>query len=559
MDSNQIDRRLAFGLLGLFLVAYLLPLGVRPLANPDEVRYGEIAREMIASGDWVSPSLNGVRYFEKPILGHWLNAASFELFGMNAFSLRLPSALAAGLSALLIYWLAVSFATRRAALLASGIFLTIFEVFGVGTFAVLDTYLALFLTAALAFYYRAHKSVSSRQKLAFQIACGIACGGAFLTKGFLGLVIPVIVVGPFLLWERRWRAILTDAWIPILAAAAVALPWSVLIHLREPDFWHYFVFVEHIQRFMGEGDAVQHSAPWWYFITALPLVTIPWTPFVWRAWKGIRSEPAHRDFVRYLLFWALLPLAFFSASSGKLMTYILPCFAPISILLAVGLAAETRNDGLSVSRWPAATIAALFSLGFLLLIAVQTSILGEPIYGQDESLASLSMLGALAAGAIVSLLAVRWNTAVRQPVLAGLAVVPLFLALSYSLPASLIDEKAPSEFIESQGPFGPDAILVADSSLFNALAWTLRRDDVYVFGLSEVAYGMSYQESQYRELDIAGLLELLDRNVGRQELVLFTKEERERLFADALPGYGTRAQFGELVLWHIKVSDNPDG
>ena len=318
----------------LYVLLYLVPLPVRPLASPDEVRYGEIAREMLASGDWVSPHFNGVRYFEKPPLGHWLNAVSLAVFGENAFAVRLPAALATGLAALIVFGFARRFAGGRVAALATLVFLTTFLVAGVGTFALLDAFLALFLTAALAAYYAALRERAARRRH-WLIACGAACGAAFLVKGFLALAIPVIVAVPYLAMARRWRDLVTTPWWPIAIALVVALPWSVAVHLREPDFWRYFFWVEHVQRFTA--DDAQHAAPAWYYLAYLPLLGWPWILLLPAAALGLRRTIVDGDFLRYVVLAAVLPLLFFSASKGKLATYILPCFAPLSILLAAGI------------------------------------------------------------------------------------------------------------------------------------------------------------------------------------------------------------------------------
>ena len=151
----HVKRRYAVLLLSFFLVSYILPLGVRDLLAPDETRYGEIPREMIVGGDWVVPHLNGLRYFEKPPLGYWLHAGSILLFGENNFAVRLPSAMAVGLSAMLIYLLVSRMYRKRneerdlTAILSSLVFLTCFEVFAVGNIAVLDSLFSFFLTATI--------------------------------------------------------------------------------------------------------------------------------------------------------------------------------------------------------------------------------------------------------------------------------------------------------------------------------------------------------------------------------------------------------------------------
>jgi 4-amino-4-deoxy-L-arabinose transferase len=551
--QRETNGLLVPALLGLFVVVYLMPLGLRPLAAPDEVRYAEIAREMIVSGDWVSPHLNGVRYFEKPVLGHWLNAGSFELLGMNAFALRLPSALAAGLTALLVFWLTRHFVSRRAALLASAIYATMLLVFGVGTFAVLDTYLALFLTAALAFFYRAYRCDDPTRRRMFQILCGVACGAAFLTKGFLGLVIPAIVVAPFLVLRREWRALLTQAWLPLIAALAVSLPWSILIHLREPDFWRYFVVIEHLQRFLGQGEAVQHAAPWWLFLAALPLIGLPWIVYAPQAAGVIWRAASNRAFLLYLGLWFLLPFAFFSASQGKLLTYVLPCFAPLAMLLAVGLERVVADRSVALARWPAAVLAALFGGGVILLLAAQGSLVDEPVYGSDETAALLSMMGALAFGCVMAIGAMLTGSSLKRLALFGSAVLPLFVAISFALPARILDDKAPVAFLRSQGPFDADTLLVADAALFGTTCWALERDDVYVLGGGEVAYGMSFPDARSRALDAASLQRLLTRH-SDAEIILFIKEGRERALSGVIPANALRTQRGELIVWRIGSS-----
>src|SRR5262249_7101335 len=176
-----------------------------PLFVPDEYRYAEIPREMLAGGDWVVPRLAGFRYFEKPALSYWVSAASLALVGENAFGLRLPSALAAGLCA----WL-VALGVRRAgegaeaSLLSAGVLLTSGLVFGVATYKTLDALFTLGVTASLVCAFLAGEG-DGRRRLALWALAGAAAGAAFLTKGLLGFALPAIVLAPYLTCERRWR------------------------------------------------------------------------------------------------------------------------------------------------------------------------------------------------------------------------------------------------------------------------------------------------------------------------------------------------------------------
>jgi 4-amino-4-deoxy-L-arabinose transferase len=249
------SKRKTIGSMGLiaaliigYFAVYLVNLDTRPLARMDEFRYSEISREMLASGNWVAPRLNGLRYFEKPVLGYWVGAGSLALFGENNFAGRFPSALAAGMTALFIGLLGARlWRNRGTGILAAFIYLTSLAVFGIGTINILDSLLTLWLTLTIGGYLWAWQEPEDRSRNILKIGVGVACGLAFLTKGFLALVVPIIVVVPFLAWRRNWKELFAGLWLPFGVAFFVALPWALLIHQQEPDFWHYFFWEEHIR------------------------------------------------------------------------------------------------------------------------------------------------------------------------------------------------------------------------------------------------------------------------------------------------------------------------
>jgi len=346
LKAIVLRKRYALLLLSFFLLAYILPLGARVLLEPDETRYAEIPREMIASGDWIVPHLNGLRYFEKPVLGYWVHAGSLLLFGESNFAVRLPSALAVGLSALLIFSL-IGRALRPddrkdnyPALLAVLVFLSNFEVFGIGNTAVLDSLFSFFLTATItAFFFASEEMPRSRREKIFLILSGLSCGLGFLTKGFLAFAVPVLALVPYLLLQRRYFDLFRMSLLPLFAAVLVSLPWAMLIHSREPDFWHFFFWNEHIRRFLA--DNAQHKESFWFFVLTAPAMFIPWTFMIPAAAPGIRAllkEPGVKGrLLRLSVCWLAIPFLFFSFSNGKLLTYILPCFPPAAILMSFGL------------------------------------------------------------------------------------------------------------------------------------------------------------------------------------------------------------------------------
>ncbi len=548
-SNDIVVRRGAIALLALFALVYLLPLGVRPLSSPDEVRYGEIAREMIASGDWVSSHFNGVRYFEKPVLGHWLNAISVATLGESRFAVRLPVAVATGLSALIVFLLTRRFLSRSTALLASSIFLTTLLVAGCGSVAVLDAFLSLFVTAAIAAYYGVVTAESSRQRYAYFALCGVACGAAFLTKGFIAWAIPAVVAAPYLVARRDWRTLLVSPWLPFGVAILVSLPWAVLVHLREPDFWRYFVVVEHLQRFAG--DNAQHPQPPWFFLAYLPATGWPWVWLLPAAAIGIRGDDRDKDFLFYAALWAVMPLLFFSASKGKLLTYVLPCFAPLSILLAAGLERYFASGRTRAFRIAAALAAALLALLLGLLAASQAGAFGAPAYGPNEHVKLAAMAALLAAALACAVIAVRSVRARTALVAFTGTAIAFFLPLDVALPQRAIDGFAPSTAIAHYAATPADTVVVSDASLAGAVAWELNRQDVYVVDPGEMSYGLSYPEARHRKLDVATFADLIASNRGAHDVLVLCGSDTEKEIDSQLPPSTQRSLDGRVRVLRI--------
>lgn len=339
-----------YALVGVFfIVAYLLPLAGRPMVTPDEFRYAEIPREMIDRGDYVTPHLVNMRYFEKPVMGYWMTAGCFKVFGENAFALRLPAALGAGLAALLAALLIQqTLHDEKIAALAAMLYLTFGMAYGIGTFAVLDSQLTGFVTGvSCTAFLAAVEPRFTRRKAALLVICGFFAAFAFLTKGFLAFVVPALAVTGFLLWERRWKEFLILPWIPLAVALAVIAPWALAVHRADGDYWRYFVVVEHLQRFFSDSGE-QHPEPFWFLIPFLVGGIFPAGLLLAAAIPGIRGERKtffRSPLNRFCLCAVVLPFLFFSISSGKLPTYILPCFPFLAVLGAGGIAAYFRTGG----------------------------------------------------------------------------------------------------------------------------------------------------------------------------------------------------------------------
>ena len=523
-------------IIGIFVLLYILPLGIRPIIIPDESRYAEIPREMIASGDWVVPRLNGLRYFEKPVMGYWLNALSIKLFGENAFAARFPSAAATGLSALMIFLLVRRFSGEiTAATLAALIFLTSFIVYGIGTFNVLDSMLAMFVTASMTSFFFAHNAEPSKKKKnVFLLLFGVFCGFAFLTKGFLAFAIPVVAIVPFMIWEGRFKELFIIPWLPIIAAVLVVIPWAVMVHFKAPDFWHFFVWIEHIKRFLS--SEAQHHESFWYYIYLFPAAALPWTFLFPAAILGVKKTGIKTSITRYAICWFFFPFLFFSFSKGKILTYILPCFPPFAMLMSTGLKKYFETGGkklFSVAVWSLALLTGIIAVA---LIGVQ--IMGFKGF-KPYALTWKWGLGVFGFMVFTFLLisAVRVTNSKTKLMLVGCAPLLVLFGSNFIMPDLTLEHKAPGAFLlKNVHKIQTDTMLVADEDPMGAVCWFYKRDDVYLLeGGGEVSYGLNYEDAKYRSLNLKQFKDLVLQNAETGRVVLVAKSRKYRRWKQNLP------------------------
>jgi len=488
-------RKWSVAVIGLFVLIYIVPLGVRPVANPDEVRYAEIPREMIISGNWIVPHLNGVRYFEKPVLGYWLDAISIIIFGENGFAIRLPSAVSAGISALMLFFLVRKYGGGHSTgISAAVVFLTSLMVFAIATINILDTLLAMLLTGSMVFFFFAYRKTSSRKKNLFLVLFGGFCGLAFLVKGFLAFAVPVITIVPFLLWERRFKDLVRLPWLPITAAIVVVLPWAVMIHLKDSDFWNYFIWTEHIKRFTSPMSG-QHPEPLWYFIPILIGGVLPWTALLPATISGLKKKGLREPMTRFAICWFLFPFLFFSASSGKLATYILPCFPPLAILTAMGLLNYLREGRQKTFNIGATCIGVLVGiLGMGLIVGETLDLPALSPYGKGEPWKWIvAALGFLTWG-MFSVLATRPQEALKKIALFCIAPLLFMFGSQFIMPEKFMEGRTPGQLLARNAHrVSPETVLVSGDQVVSAVCWFYKRDDVYLFETGgELTYGLKY-------------------------------------------------------------------
>jgi 4-amino-4-deoxy-L-arabinose transferase len=520
-----------------FLCLYILPLHVRPLAIPDEVRYAEISREMVASGDWIVPRLNGLHYFEKPVMGYWLNGLAMKLFGQNNFSVRITSAISAGLSALMVFFLSAGFSrsTRKGGM-AAGIYLTCFLVYGLGVFSVLDGMFSFFLTGCIGSYFLAW-SYRSRPPAfrRYLIISGIFCGFAFLTKGFLAFVLPVSVIVPFLIWQKNYSLILRSWWIPAVTALVVIMPWALLVHSKAPDFWHFFFWNEHVKRFFTDG--AQHKEPFFFFFMVLPAALMPWTFLVPASISGLREAGMKAPLLRYAVCWFLFPFLLFSISSGKLSTYILPCFPALAILLSEGLSEYLTTPEKRLFDKGVFALMGFVGLLMAALIVLQSGMIDSlQLYAYaDPWKGGLFFLVLLI---FILVLKKSLTTLDHTHKILWVAAAPLclYLAAHFLVPDMTLARKCPGNLLKRNiTRIDATTPIFSTESPVRAVNWFFQRDDVFVLGAGELRYGLNQADGTGRLVTHEQFYDFIEKNKERQQVAFIVDQYDYQSMKDHLP------------------------
>jgi 4-amino-4-deoxy-L-arabinose transferase-like glycosyltransferase len=335
-SSWMPSARALWALLIAVALVWFATLDARHLVHPDEGRYAEIAREMAASGDWVTPRLNELKYFEKPPLQYWLTAAAYRVFGVHEWTAHLWPALAGFLGVLAIATAGYALGGRLLGAFAGLALATMVLHAGIAQIVTLDSGLSFFLAlgfAALVIAQRAETGDSARRTWMWVAAAALA--GATLSKGLIGLVLPggALVVytaatRDFALWRRL------SLGSGLVVYLLVTAPWFIAVALANDDFLRFFFIHEHVQRFL----TTEHSRPgaWYYFVPWLLAGLLPWLSILGaglvRAWRDGAPNALGFSWQRFALVWAAFVFVFFSASGSKLPSYILPMFPPLALV-----------------------------------------------------------------------------------------------------------------------------------------------------------------------------------------------------------------------------------
>ena len=276
MKTRERSRPLGWCLLAAFVIITLLQLRTRALLPPDEGRYATMARDMLASGDWITTRLNGIKYFEKPPLQTWMSALSFGLFGLGEWQARLWTGLNCIFGVLFTAWTGRRVFGRPAGLYAGLVLASCAYWIAAGQMASLDMGLAGMMTLALGALLLAQRAgVDPRERRNWMLACWAGMALAVLSKGLVGIVLPGAVLALYTLITRDWslwrRLHLGKG---LLLFLAITAPWFVLVALKNPEQPYFFFIHEHVDRYLDPGH--DREGPWWTYLPLLAAGAIPW-------------------------------------------------------------------------------------------------------------------------------------------------------------------------------------------------------------------------------------------------------------------------------------------
>ncbi len=349
----------------VFALVWFSTLQYRKLIKPDEGRYAEIPREMVATGDWLTPRLNGIKYFEKPPLQYWATATAFELFGADQWTARLWPALTGFAGVLLAFFTGRRLFGATAGALAAMVLGTSLWYLIIGHLNTLDMGVTFFLQAALcAFLFAQLTAPRSRGERRWMLAAWAAMAFAVLSKGLEGLALPGMTLLVYCALQRDFSALRRMHWGAGLALfLLIVAPWFVAVSIANPEFPRFFFIHEHFERFLTKEHG--RYQPAWYFIPIFAVGMLPWTTMALHgavsAWRA--SMPAAFNARRFLGVWSGAIFIFFSLSSSKLPSYILPIFPALALLAGDWLARKPVR----ALRWHIAVLlaVALIAIGLL--------------------------------------------------------------------------------------------------------------------------------------------------------------------------------------------------
>jgi 4-amino-4-deoxy-L-arabinose transferase-like glycosyltransferase len=479
----------------LITIFFGFMIGDRPLSVPDEGRYVEIPREMVVTGNYLTPRLDGVKYFEKPALFYWLEAFAIKLFGLHESTLRFWPAFFALFGCLVVYIAGRRVFGRRTGLIAAAVLSTSLLYYGMSRAIILDMPVSVLITASLLFFLIAMHEIPGRRRSLFLWSFYVFSALAVLTKGLIGILIPMMIIGAWIAILGEWR-VLKNMHLPsgIALFLLIAAPWHILVIRANPEFFHFYFIQEHFQRYLTKMHG--RYQPPWFFVPIIIFGMFPWSVFLIQAIKynlpaTWRERHEHRDAL-FLMLWAGLVFLFFSASDSKLVPYILPVFPPLALLLGRYLAgAWDSKDFPGIRTGYSILLSAALLLAGALLVSPHLDLLEN---AQALGIYGPLLAATLAFGSITAWVLARYR-GFRQSCIAVVVMSALFL-LEVNAAAPRFDTRSVKTLAATLRPLlKPGDAVASYATYYQDLPVYLERRIIIVDWKGELEFGTTVENT----------------------------------------------------------------
>ena len=416
-----------------FSLLYLCASYFRPISNPDEGRYAEIPREMIASGDYVTPRLNGLAYFYKPPLFYWLQALSFKTFGISKTSIRLANTIMAVLGLCATYIATRSLYGRKAGWISALVLSSSILYYAIGSMVTLDMCVSVLMASAMfSFIVGVNKSGFIRSILFLSFF--VFCAFAVMAKGIIGILIPCTVIFLYSIIGGKKRihdffySMSKADIIAIICGIAsffiIVLPWHIAVSIANPPtvsglniftsdaygqgfFWYYFIH-EHFLRYLDSSTSMR-SQPFWFFWVIAPVGFVPWIILIPRAIKSLISSNVNCfNPISFMGVWIAFVVGFFSLSSSKLIPYITVIYPALAFVVGAWSSKEWQNIETKKMRFEQISIIIIGIIASIAIVVAYCILKNKPI---DDSTLIAGFYGCIISSSLmlgVSIMAFRY-------------------------------------------------------------------------------------------------------------------------------------------------------
>lgn len=476
----------------LISVLFGIMLGCYPLASPDSARYAEISREMVVAHDYLTPHLNNVKYFEKPPLFYWMQAAAIKTFGTSELAVSLVNALMALLCCLVVYYAARRLYDRLSGLLAAMLLATSSVFFALTRVITLDMTFTLFLTASCASFLLGNHEIIKIRQNCYRWAMYVFAGLALMTKGLIGVIFPAAIIFIWVLCFNKWRNLKNYCILSgVIILALIAVPWHILVQLKNPEFARFYFIEQHFLRYLtdyaGRGEA------WWFFPAVIILGIYPWTCFMVQALKyqitRLIKQYRQQQHTMFFILWAVIIYVFYSFSNSKLIPYLLPVFPPLAILIGNYLASNFQNS----KRWE-------MKLGFNMFFVINLIggiAAGIYVFNADTLAFTKTSLYILALLLVVSGIITNFiyrRLGLRQGLFTLILTFMLVLIGLNPIITVANNHALKPLIITLQHKLSPQDEVVSYNNYYQDLPFYLQRQITVVNSFGELSFGVAHQD-----------------------------------------------------------------